>query len=217
MHGNWHHGALFFYRKRGTGVLQDAPLLSVGRSESGFPKKERDIEEATNFNEDDFEIPGVRQPTLGQLRATAIAGNDITSSCLYTTGIIVSMPGRFSCFASVFVSIILYLSCGIYAEVFGALPMNGGTYNAVLNTIDKNWAAQSATLSTLSYIETTVTSAASAGDYLQFKWNAIPSKWVSMGIFGVFAMMTLLGVKESFYAATGVVFFVFFCFIWRRF
>jgi hypothetical protein len=33
---------------------------------------------------------------LGQLRATAIAGNDITSSCFYTLGVAVQAAGIFA-------------------------------------------------------------------------------------------------------------------------
>ncbi|RNF01363.1 putative amino acid permease [Trypanosoma conorhini] len=193
-----------FYLKRSFGEPREVPLLSLGRGTSDPPQGETSVDGSTNVAGDPLEVPGVTQPTLGQLRATAIAGNDITSSCLYTTGIVVSAAGRFSCFSSLLVSIVLYLFRGVYAEVFSALPMNGGTYNAMLNTIDKNWASLAAILSTLSYIATAVTSAASAGDYLAFQWSAIPSKWSSLGVLAFFAILTLLGMRESSYVATGV-------------
>ncbi|CUG91104.1 amino acid permease, putative [Bodo saltans] len=146
---------------------------------------------------DSHYTPGVSQDSLNELQATSIAGNDITSSCLYATGIVVTAAGKYSPFSSALVCLVLYFFRRIYSEVFSAIPMNGGTYTALLNTSSKNMAALAAILSTISYTATAVTSAASAGDYLNYQWPAVPSEWVCIGILLLFALLTLMGIKDS--------------------
>jgi hypothetical protein len=48
----------------------------------------------------------------GQWRATAIAGNDITSSCLYVAGIATMAGGKFAPISLLLVAIVLYLFRG---------------------------------------------------------------------------------------------------------
>ncbi|MEE8586942.1 MAG: APC family permease, partial [Acidobacteriota bacterium] len=69
---------------------------------------------------------------LGQLPATAICGNDITSSCLYVSALSIMAAGKWAWLALLCVAGVLYLFRRIYAEVVGALPLNGGAYNALL-------------------------------------------------------------------------------------
>ena len=63
---------------------------------------------------------------LGQLAATAICGNDITSSCLYVSALAIVYAGRWGPVALLLVAAVLYLFRSIYTEVVGALPLNGG-------------------------------------------------------------------------------------------
>lgn len=49
---------------------------------------------------------------LGQWRATAIAGNDITSSCLYVAGIATAAGGKFAPISLLLVALVLYLFRG---------------------------------------------------------------------------------------------------------
>ena len=139
---------------------------------------------------------------LNELQATAIAGNDIASSCLYATGIIAASAGKYGFLASALVCLVLYFFRGIYAEVFSALPTNGGTYSALLSVASsKRWAALAAVLSTLSYTATAVTSAASAADYLHYGFPFIPALPTCVGVLCLFALLTLLGLKDSAKAA----------------
>lgn len=50
-----------------------------------------------------------RHDTLGELPATAICGNDITSSCLYVAGIVASKAGQLAPFALILVAVVLYI------------------------------------------------------------------------------------------------------------
>jgi len=88
---------------------------------------------------------------LGQFTATAIAGNDITSSCLYVAGIATIAAGKYSPISLLLVCVLLYLFRSVYSEVGSALPMNGGTYTALLNTTSKAVGGLAACLTLLLY------------------------------------------------------------------
>ncbi|CAE8596144.1 unnamed protein product [Polarella glacialis] len=152
-----------------------------------------------------FYVPGIDDNALGQLRATAIAGNDISSSCLYATGLVAQSAGIYGVFASLLVCVTLNLFRNIYSEVFSALPMNGGTYTALLNTFQtKNAATLAAILSTLSYTATAVTSAASAANYLNSELASLNAEAVTIFILCFFAFLTLMGIKDSANVATAL-------------
>jgi amino acid transporter len=83
---------------------------------------------------------------LGVWKATAICGNDITSSCLYVAALCSVYAGPYAPFALALVALVLYLFRNVYAEVGSALPLNGGVYNVLLNTTSKGKAAAAACL-----------------------------------------------------------------------
>ena len=85
---------------------------------------------------------------LGELSATAICGNDITSSCLYVSALATMAAAHLSPISLLIVAAVLFLFRKIYAEVVGALPLNGGAYNALLNTTSKSRASMAACLTT---------------------------------------------------------------------
>jgi hypothetical protein len=49
--------------------------------------------------------------------------------------------------------VVLFLFQKIYGEVVGAIPLNGGAYNVLLNTSTKRLASLTATLTVLSYTQ----------------------------------------------------------------
>ena len=108
---------------------------------------------------------------LSELPATAICGNDITSSCLYVSALAIVYAGRWAPVALLMVAAVLYLFRSIYAEVVGALPLNGGAYNALLNTTSKFRASIAACLTMLSYMATAVISASEAMHYAHAMWS----------------------------------------------
>jgi len=71
---------------------------------------------------------------LNELSATAISGNDISSSCLYVSALAIIYAGPYAWISLLMVGAVLFLFRKIYGEVVGALPLNGGAYNALLNT-----------------------------------------------------------------------------------
>src|SRR5665811_313843 len=89
---------------------------------------------------------------LNQLEATAICGNDISSSCLYVSALAIVYAGQYAWISLLMVAGVLFLFRKIYGEVVGALPLNGGAYNALLNTTKKSTASIAASLTVLSYI-----------------------------------------------------------------
>jgi hypothetical protein len=84
-----------------------------------------------------IEVSSALRGKLGQWSATAICGNDITSSCLYVAAICILAAGHLAPISLLVVVVVLYLYRKIYAEVGGALPLNGGAYNCLLNTTSK--------------------------------------------------------------------------------
>ena len=125
---------------------------------------------------------------LSQLEATAICGNDISSSCLYVSALAISYAGQYAWLALLLVGAVLFLFRKIYGEVVGALPLNGGAYNVLLNTTSKHNAALAGCLTVLSYMATAVLSANEAMHYLHNLWAGAAHHWGHAGAAGaVFA------------------------------
>lgn len=136
-------------------------------------------------------------PKLKELPATAICGNDITSSCLYVSALAIIYAGQYAWIALLLVGGVLYLFRNIYGEVVGALPLNGGAYNALLNTTSKRTASLAACLTLLSYMATAVISASEAMHYLHHLWQALPVIPATIGLLAFFMGLTILGIGES--------------------
>ncbi len=134
---------------------------------------------------------------LGELPATAICGNDITSSCLYVSALAIIAAGKWAWLVLLLVAAVLYLFRGIYAEVVGALPLNGGAYNALLNTTSKRMASLAACLTVLSYMATAVISASEAMHYIHSLWHRIPVIPATVVLLAVFMVLTIMGITES--------------------
>ncbi len=141
---------------------------------------------------------------LKELPATAICGNDISSSVLYVSALSIIYAGQYAWITLLIVAFVLFLFRKIYGEVVGALPLNGGAYNALLNTTSKSTASFAATLTILSYMATSVISANEAMHYLH---HIIPSLNViiaTIAVLVLFASLTILGLKESAGVAIGI-------------
>lgn len=136
-------------------------------------------------------------PKLKELAATAICGNDITSSCLYVSALAIIYAGQYAWIALLMVGGVLFLFRAIYGEVVGALPLNGGAYNALLNTTSKSTASLAACLTLLSYMATAVISASEAMHYVHHLWAALPILYATIGLLALFMGLTIMGIGES--------------------
>ena len=134
---------------------------------------------------------------LGQLAATAICGNDITSSCLYVSALAIVAAGKLAPISLLMVAAVLFLFRKIYAEVVGALPLNGGAYNALLNTTSKRWASVAACLTVLSYMATAVISALEGMHYVHNLWHGLNVLYGTIGLLAFFMFLTIIGITES--------------------
>lgn len=134
---------------------------------------------------------------LNQLEATAICGNDISSSCLYVSALAIVYAGQYAWISLLVVALVLFFFRRIYGEVVGALPLNGGAYNALLNTTKKSTASLAASLTVLSYMATAVISASEAVKYAHSIWDAIPVIPVTIGLLLLFMGLVILGIGES--------------------
>jgi amino acid transporter len=140
---------------------------------------------------------GHKHVGLSELPATAICGNDITSSCLYVSALAIISAGKWAWLALLLVAGVLYLFRSIYAEVVGALPLNGGAYNALLNTTSKRIASLAACLTVLSYMATGVISASEAMHYVHSLWQGLPVIAATITLLAVFMILTIVGIEES--------------------
>jgi amino acid transporter len=139
---------------------------------------------------------------LSELHATAICGNDITSSCLYVSALTIVYAGQYAWLALLIVAAVLYLFRNIYGEVVGALPLNGGAYNVLLNTTAKSNASVAACLTILSYMATAVISASEAMHYLHTLIPILPVVLATVGLLTFFLLLTIGGISESAVVAT---------------
>ncbi len=141
---------------------------------------------------------------LGQLAATAICGNDISSSVLYVSALAIAFAGQYAWITLLIVSFVLFLFRKIYGEVVGALPLNGGAYNALLNTTSKSTASIAAALTILSYMATAVISANEAIHYLHHIIPSLPIIISTIILLSLFALLVIGGTSESAIVAIGI-------------
>ena len=141
---------------------------------------------------------------LGEWGATAICGNDITSSCLYVAALATIYGGAYAPLCLLLVGGVLYLYRWIYAEVGDALPLNGGAYNCLLNTTSKFRASMAACMTILSYMATGVISASAAMHYAQNLVPGLPVDGATVALLGLFAVLTIIGITESSAVAVGI-------------
>jgi len=144
---------------------------------------------------------------MGQLPATAICGNDITSSCLYVSALAIIYSGKWAPLVLLLVAGVLYLYRAIYAEVVGALPLNGGAYNALLNTTSKFRASIAACLTILSYMATAVISASEAIHYVHSVVPSLPVQAATICLLGLFMVLCIIGITES--SIVAIIIFIF--------
>ncbi|MCM4153453.1 APC family permease [Arenibacter sp. N53] len=144
---------------------------------------------------------------LNQLEATAICGNDISSSCLYVSALAIVYSGQYAWISLLVVALVLFLFRKIYGEVVGALPLNGGAYNALLNTTKKSTASLAAALTVLSYMATAVISASEAVKYANSILNFIPVLPVSIILMFCFMGLVIIGIGES--SKVAIIIFIF--------
>jgi amino acid transporter len=153
-------------------------------------------DEVVHFNKPELII----HEYLGELAATAISGNDISSSVLYVSALAIAFAGQYAWITLSIVALVLFFFRKIYGEVVGALPLNGGAYNALLNTTSKRMASIAATLTLLSYMATAVISANEAIHYLFHLLHIHDNTQIILGtivLLGIFAGLAIMGIKES--------------------
>lgn len=141
---------------------------------------------------------------LGELASTAICGNDISSSVLYVSALSIFYAGQYAWITLLIVAFVLFLFRKIYGEVVGAIPLNGGAYNALLNTTSKKMASIAATLTLLSYMATAVISGNEAMHYLHHLIPSLPVILATIVLLGIFAALTVNGITESAKVAIGI-------------
>ncbi|CAN0427988.1 unnamed protein product, partial [Discosporangium mesarthrocarpum] len=85
----------------------------------------------------------------------------------------------------------------IYGEAISALPMNGGSYNVLINTTSKPMASFAACLAIISYIATGVVSATTAIAYLQTVWEGLDLVVGTVLLLFFFACLVAMGEQPQ--------------------
>ena len=134
---------------------------------------------------------------LNELQATAICGNDISSSCLYVSALTIGYAGQYAWISLLVVALVLFLFRKIYGKVVGALPLNGGAYNVLLNASSKKIASFAAVLTVLSYMATAVISATEAMHYLHAIFTGINIIIATVVVLVLFTTLAIVGIGES--------------------
>ena len=165
------------------------PQVAVSHSE--------DLADVSASPEEILQGKDRKDERLGAWAATAICGNDITSSCLYVSSIAIVYAGALAPLALLLAAGVLYLYKKIYTEVVEALPLDGGVYNALLNCTRKFDASIAACLTMLSYLATAVISAKTAAEYLKDLLPFLPPMEVTALILMSFAGLAILGITDS--------------------
>lgn len=143
------------------------------------------------------EVQKIVHKKLNELQSTAISGNDISSSCLYVSALTIMYAGQYAWLSLLIVAVVLFLFRRIYVEVVGALPLNGGAYNVLLNTASKRTASVAATLTVLSYMATAVISASEAMHYLNTLLPWLNVIIATVVVLLIFTLLTISGIGES--------------------
>ncbi|KAI7862731.1 amino acid permease-domain-containing protein [Spinellus fusiger] len=137
---------------------------------------------------------------IGQWRATSIAGNDLIASVLYSIGPCVLQAGKYAPISMLLVALLMYPMKRIITEVATSLPLNGGCYNAMLNTTSKTMASLAACIAILDYLATCVVSASTASAYLAAEVtlpDIFSAFTLTIVILIVFSIICILGLRES--------------------
>ncbi|KAI9304827.1 amino acid permease-domain-containing protein, partial [Cunninghamella echinulata] len=157
--------------------------------------------ELNNSNKDHHPRQQQQQHSLGLFRATSIAGNDVIASVLYSSGPVFVLSGQYAAISMLLVSLFMYPVKKVMTEVITSLPLNGGTYNAMLHTTSKWIAAFCACFSILDYILISTTSSSTAIAYLKDQVSSssplLSPLLLSILIIALFCIICFFGIRES--------------------
>lgn len=134
---------------------------------------------------------------LTVFQSTAVAGNDLLASVLYSTGIVCAACGQLGPIAMLLAVLALLPYRRIFQENGTALPLNGGVYVNLLNATSKTFATFAACCSLITYSATAVVSAASCTSYAAGAFGSFPIEIATVAVLAAFAVLVLFGIKDS--------------------
>ena len=120
---------------------------------------------------------------------------------MYVSALTILYAGQYAWISLLIVAAVLFLFRRIYGEVVGAIPLNGGAYNVLLNTSTKRLASLAATLTVLSYMATAVISASEGMHYLHGIFEELNVTIATVIVLILFTGLAILGIGESAFVA----------------
>jgi amino acid transporter len=147
-------------------------------------------------------LENAKRDLLSEWTATSISGNDILSSVLFSAGLTACKAGKYAIVSQCLVICVIYCFRFVFQEVMSVVPLNGGCYNAILNSSSKKIAAIAGIFSMLSYLATGVVCGVAAFNYLNTLVQ-VPVAICTVGMLFFFAVLCLFGIAESAIVALG--------------
>ncbi|KAJ7508836.1 amino acid permease-domain-containing protein [Mycena galericulata] len=139
-----------------------------------------------------------RAKLLGQGTASALAGNDVLGGVFYTLPAVLAVSGVYSPIALFASTLTPFLWRPMMEELASALPISGAPYSYMINVSRKSLAILGAALLLLDFTASSVVSAATAASYLAGEVALpFPTFVAAAIIVGIFALVSLSGLKES--------------------
>ncbi|KAJ7764169.1 amino acid permease-domain-containing protein [Mycena maculata] len=139
-----------------------------------------------------------RAKLLGQGTASALAGNDVLGGVFYTLPAVLAVSGVYSPIALFASTLTPFLWRPMMEELASALPISGAPYSYMINVTRKSLAIVGAALLLLDFTASSVVSAATAATYLAGEVALpFPTFVAAAVILGIFALVSLSGLKES--------------------
>ncbi|KAF7313066.1 AAAP amino acid permease [Mycena kentingensis (nom. inval.)] len=150
-----------------------------------------------------------RGRVLGQWLGAALPGNAMLGSVFYALPAVVVVAGVYSPISLFIATLTPFLWRRIMQELATALPIPGAPYSYLLNVSRKSLALLGAALMLLDFTSTAVVSAATASSYITAELasqhqHSVPPAALTLSILTLFALISLLGLKESARIAAGV-------------
>jgi len=150
-------------------------------------------------------LPNIPSKTLlNVFQSTAIAGNDLLGSVLYTTGIVCVACGQLAPLAMFLAVLAVYPFRKIFQEIGTDLPHNAGIYMSLLNSSSKSLAAFAASCSLVTCSATAAMSVGSATKHLEEFFGPGPVIGVCLLMMGVAVYLVLLDIQYCARVATVV-------------
>lgn len=168
-----------------------------------------ELPDSPTSNSNSADTAEAKQLQLGQLKASAIAGNAVTGSVFYALPAVVAVSSVLSPISILIACLLLYPFRPIICELASALSAsNAGNYSYLSNISSKLIAVLAAAITLLDAVATGAVSAGTASAYIAGETAAshthIDARLIAVLLLVGLAALSLLGLRDSSTVALGM-------------